>query len=64
MQQWLSLGHTTSPKSGALLPNTVLVPNHDLRARVQEWMQVGGGIGRCLRDWRVVQQSSVSCCKC
>jgi len=39
MQQWLALGHTTSPKSGALLPNTALVPNHDLRARVQEWVQ-------------------------
>ena len=43
MQQWLALGHNTSPKSGALLPNTALVPNHDLRARVQEWVQVGGG---------------------
>jgi len=45
MQQWLSLGHTTSPKSGALLPHAELLPNHDLRARVQEWVQVGGGGG-------------------
>ena len=45
MQQWLSLGHTTSPKSGALLPSTALLPNHDLRARVQEWVQVRGGGG-------------------
>ena len=44
MQQWLALGHNTSPKSGALLPSTALVPNHDLRARVQEGVQVGGGV--------------------
>ena len=47
IQQWLALGHTTSPKSGALLPSTAPVPNYDLRARVQEWVQVreGGLIG-------------------
>ena len=52
IQKWFSLGNTTSPKSGAPLPSKVLVPNHDLRARVQEWEQVGGWgyDGRCVRE--------------
>ena len=37
--QWFTLGHRTSPKSGAELLSKVLVPNHDLRARVQDWVQ-------------------------
>jgi hypothetical protein len=29
--------HNTSPKTGEVLQNTTLVPNHDLRSRVLAW---------------------------
>ncbi len=40
--RWFALGHTSSPKSGQQLSSTALIANHDLRTRVQEWVQVGG----------------------
>eukprot|EP01132_Coremiostelium_polycephalum_P000119 gene119-164_t len=33
---WLSLGHRTSPKTGARLLNTELTPNHTMRSLIQD----------------------------
>ena len=34
--KWFATGHTTSPKTGAVLPNLNLVPNHALRKAIEE----------------------------
>ena len=36
IEQWFQ-DHHTSPKTNAVLGSTVLTPNHELRARCEEW---------------------------
>ena len=42
IEAWFQQGKMASPKSGGQLPSTALVPNHDLRAQVQEFTQQRG----------------------
>jgi hypothetical protein len=42
IEAWFAKGKTTSPKTGAELSSLSLIPNHDTRARIQEW-QAGRG---------------------
>ncbi|XP_047078433.1 U-box domain-containing protein 33-like [Lolium rigidum] len=37
MREWLGSGHDTSPMTNLKLPSDELVPNHALRAAIQEW---------------------------
>lgn len=37
IERWFASGKKTSPKSGAELSSLNLIPNHDLRNRIQEW---------------------------
>ncbi|KAM0906542.1 hypothetical protein ACQ4PT_016684 [Festuca glaucescens] len=37
MREWLGSGHDTSPMTNLKLPTDELVPNHALRAAIQEW---------------------------
>lgn len=39
IEAWFASGKTTSPKTGAELANLSLIPNHDLRARIQDWQK-------------------------
>ena len=37
IERWFADGHATSPKTGAALASTTLVPAHALRNAIQEW---------------------------
>ncbi len=38
IRQWLARGHRKSPATNALLKHTELVPNHALRASIDDWL--------------------------
>jgi hypothetical protein len=37
IERWFASGHDTSPKTGALLSSTTIVPAHALRNAIEEW---------------------------
>ncbi|KAJ4878634.1 U-box domain-containing protein kinase family protein [Raphanus sativus] len=37
IEEWLSMGHDTSPMTNLILDYQVLTPNHTLRALIQDW---------------------------
>ena len=37
IEEWLSMGHDTSPMTNLRLDHQVLTPNHTLRALIQDW---------------------------
>jgi len=39
IEHWLSSGHHTSPLTGGRLPHRMLIPNHRLRAIIQDYMK-------------------------
>jgi hypothetical protein len=49
MREWLGSGHDTSPMTNLKLPSDELVPNHALRAAIQEWRHTGPRSSSCGR---------------
>ncbi|XP_078155685.1 U-box domain-containing protein 70-like [Carex rostrata] len=39
IKTWLNRGHDTSPMTNLVLPHHNLIPNHDLRSAIQEWLE-------------------------
>lgn len=37
MEEWLGMGHDTSPMTNLRLKHKYLTPNHTLRSLIQEW---------------------------
>lgn len=39
MEEWLGLGHDTSPMTNLKLKHKFLTPNHTLRSLIQDWQK-------------------------
>lgn len=44
IEEWLKMGHDTSPMTNLSLKHKFLTPNHTLRSLIQEWLNKGSNL--------------------